>query len=72
MFLGDFVDRGVYSMEVISYLFSYKVQGSSKLKLLRGNHEIREIQKMFTFFSYGSYEFLKKFLKLDVRFFLRK
>lgn len=36
-------------MEVISYLFSYKLQSPAKVFLIRGNHEIREVQKMFTF-----------------------
>lgn len=49
LFLGDYVDRGAYSIEVVAYLFAYKVQGNAKVKLLRGNHEIRDIQNMFTF-----------------------
>ncbi|CAH1113640.1 unnamed protein product [Psylliodes chrysocephalus] len=49
LFLGDYVDRGAYSIEVISYLLSYKLQSPKKVNLLRGNHEIREVQKMFTF-----------------------
>lgn len=49
LFLGDFVDRGAYGIEVITYLLCYKMQTPHKVWLLRGNHEIRDIQKMFTF-----------------------
>ncbi|CAH1962673.1 unnamed protein product [Acanthoscelides obtectus] len=52
LFLGDYVDRGAYSIEVISYLFSYKLQSPRKMNLVRGNHEIRDVQKMFTFYNY--------------------
>ncbi|KRT84794.1 Calcineurin-like phosphoesterase [Oryctes borbonicus] len=51
LFLGDFVDRGAYGIEVITYLFCYKMQTPEKLWMLRGNHEIRDIQKMFTFYT---------------------
>ena len=37
------------SWQVISYLFAQKVLAPSKFVLIRGNHEIRDIQKMFTF-----------------------
>ncbi|KAJ8959024.1 hypothetical protein NQ318_022278 [Aromia moschata] len=49
LFLGDYVDRGAYSIEVMSYLMAYKLQFPKKVNLLRGNHEIRDVQKMFTF-----------------------
>lgn len=51
LFLGDYVDRGLFSLEVAIYLLTYKVLNPTKVILIRGNHEIREIQKMFTFLT---------------------
>ena len=51
LFLGDFVDRGFHSVEVVSYLFAYKFQNYEKMHLLRGNHEVRDIQRMFSFYG---------------------
>lgn len=51
LFLGDYVDRGQYGTELMAYLFAIKLQRPSGVMLIRGNHETRDIQRMFTFHS---------------------
>ena len=46
LFLGDFVDRGFGSLEVILYVLSLKVLSPQHVHLLRGNHETEEINEV--------------------------
>lgn len=47
--IGDYVDRGLHSVETISLLTCLKLRYPERVQLIRGNHETRAVTQVSSF-----------------------
>lgn len=57
IFLGDYVDRGSFSVEVVATMYALKIRHPKRVRMLRGNHECRQMTSFFNFREECEYKY---------------
>lgn len=57
LFNGDFVDRGSFAVEIMITLLCWKVLYPEHFHMARGNHETRNLNKLYGYFVINNFRF---------------